>query len=84
MYEDRMTSGWPFGSLKSKPWRIEKERRLTCFGSPGYVMQWDHWDSYDTRAEAEEALKRLNSRRDPTSRERYQIVENRDTQWVLK
>ena len=83
MYE-QLTNGWSQGSFKSKPWAIEKERKLVCFGSPGFVMQWDHWDSYDTRAEAEEALKCLNSRRDPTSRERYQIVDNRNIKWVMK
>lgn len=76
--------GWNLGPVKSKPWAIEKERRLTCFGSPGYVMQWDHLESYDTREEAEKALQRLNLARDPLSSVRYQLVNNRDNTWIKK
>lgn len=84
MYEDRMTTGWQHNFQKEKPWSIEKERKLVCFGNPGYVMQWDRIASYDTRAEAEAELAKFNSRRDPTNRERYQLVDNRNNQWIVK
>lgn len=83
MYTD-LNRGWNLGPLKAKPWVIEKQRRLTCFGNPGYIDQWDYWHSYDTREEAEKALKLINMTRDPTKNERYQITDNRQTQWVMK
>lgn len=81
---NRMTSGWPFGAINQENWILEKEERLTCFGYPGYIDQWQYWSSYKTREEAEQALAKLNSRRDPTKRERYQIRDRREDLWVLK
>lgn len=76
--------GWYWESRKSKPWVIEKERKLICFGNPGYIIQWDSIGSYETKEEAEKALDKLNSMRDPTKRERYQISDNRGLTWTVK
>lgn len=84
MYVNLEASNWRLGDPNQKRWVIEKETRLVCFGNPGYVDQWNYWDSYETREEAESALEKLNSRRDPTKRERYQITDRGNIRWVQK
>lgn len=76
--------GWNIGPAATKRWVIEKETKLICFGYPGYVKQWKFWESYDTREEAEDALKKLYLRRDPTSLERYQITDAGKSHWFMK
>lgn len=81
MQKDHQTSFYIHNERDKKPWSIQKERRRICFGIPGYIDEWTSWGDYDTREEAEKELAKIH-RIDPFSK--YQIVDNRYTQWILK
>lgn len=38
---------------------IERQRRVVCFGNPGYVLEWDLWRSFDTAKQRDEEFDKL-------------------------
>lgn len=54
-------AGWTHTETDGVQYQIQKERRLTCFGSPGYVMEWSVWRSFDTKDARDEAFEALQS-----------------------
>lgn len=40
-------------------YRIERERRVICFGNPGSYTQWDFWASFDSAEKRDAELARL-------------------------
>lgn len=72
---------YSFGNQQKKPWKIMKQIRLTCFGDPGYVLNWVDYSSHDTEDEAKEQLAKLNNFADPLAYEKYKIVSARQEIW---
>lgn len=83
MYIDEYSSFWTQNDFHSnrKRWSIKKEKRVTCFGYPGYIIQWTNYGDYETMEEAEKEIAKIHAI-DPLSN--YQIIDNRFSEWIVK
>lgn len=44
---------------REAPYLIQRCRRVTCFGNPGFIEEWSTWSSHATKDERDEALSKL-------------------------
>lgn len=38
---------------------IQRARRITTFGTPGFIIEWKEWASFDSKVERDKELKKL-------------------------
>lgn len=69
---------------QEKPHLIQRCRRVTCFGNPGFIDEWSTWSSHATKAERDDELRKLKRDHDWTLRPashsygRFQIDDDDD------